>query len=114
MISFRFVFAAYQGLIALIGQEALMSGRLSTLWNVVSSFPLIAATFASGYIAEHFSPSQTFLLAMTLALPIIAFGFWKPSAVFSHAYENPLAKGTNFFGDVKASAAASRDLSLRF
>src|ERR1700685_212845 len=31
MATFRFIFAAYQGLIALIGQEALMSGRLSTL-----------------------------------------------------------------------------------
>ena len=31
MATFRFVLAAFQGLIALIGQETLMSGRLSTL-----------------------------------------------------------------------------------
>src|ERR1700691_5618602 len=31
MSSFRFILAAYQGLIALVGQETLMSGRLSTL-----------------------------------------------------------------------------------
>src|SRR5580698_5302390 len=30
MMSFRFILAGYQGLIALVGQESLMSGRLST------------------------------------------------------------------------------------
>ena len=30
-----------------------MSGRLSVLWNVVSSVPVIAGAFASGYISEH-------------------------------------------------------------
>lgn len=35
MISFRLVTAAYRGLLALVGQEQLMSGRLSVLWNTV-------------------------------------------------------------------------------
>src|SRR5450631_3206107 len=48
MLSFRFVTAAYQGLIALVGQEQLMSGRLSALWNIVMSVPYIAGAFASG------------------------------------------------------------------
>ena len=38
MLSFRFIAAAYQGLIALVGQEKLMSGRLSALWNIVSIY----------------------------------------------------------------------------
>jgi hypothetical protein len=37
MVSFRFSMTAYQGLIALIGQEDLMTGRLSTLWNVFNT-----------------------------------------------------------------------------
>src|SRR5580704_2152882 len=37
MITFRFISAAYQGLMALVGQERLMSGRLSSVWQVVSS-----------------------------------------------------------------------------
>ena len=40
MLSSRFITAAYQGLMALVGQEKLMSGRLSVLWNIVSSVPL--------------------------------------------------------------------------
>src|ERR1700680_165723 len=34
MASFRFILAAFQGLLALVGQEALMSGRLSTLQSM--------------------------------------------------------------------------------
>ena len=39
MLLFRFIVAAYLGLLALVGQERLMSGRLSALWNVVSVCP---------------------------------------------------------------------------
>jgi hypothetical protein len=35
MLSFRFIAAAHKALLALIGQEKLMTGRLTTLWNVV-------------------------------------------------------------------------------
>ena len=48
MLSFRFIAAAYQGLIALVGQEKLMSGRLSALWNIVSIIPVIMGAFAFG------------------------------------------------------------------
>jgi predicted MFS family arabinose efflux permease len=34
-------------------------------------------------------------------LLIGAFGFWKPAAVFGHAYEKPQAKGSDFRGDVR-------------
>ena len=100
-LSYRFILAAYAGLIALTGQEALMSGRLSALWSVFSSVPLIAAVFASGFISEHLSPGQTFFLAVVLTFSICPFGFWKPRSIFTHAYENPDARGTDFLGDVK-------------
>jgi hypothetical protein len=100
-LSSRLIVAAYQGLIALIGQEALMSGRLSTLWNTFFFVPLVAATIAGGFIAEHMTPRETFLMAAGLTLLVAAFGFWKPGAVFSHTYDNPLARGSNLFGDIK-------------
>jgi MFS family permease len=101
MLLFRFVSAAYQGLIALIGQEKLMSGRLSALWNIVTSIPYIAGAFASGYIAEHLQPSQTFILMAALSFALAAFGLWKPRAVFNHAYDKPLARGADLVGDIK-------------
>jgi Major Facilitator Superfamily len=101
MLSSRFVMSAYQGLIALLAQETLMSGRLSALFNIFNFAPQVAVTFASGYAAEHLSPRQTFSLAIALTLPIGLFGFWKPRSVFNHTYEDPHALGTNFAGDVK-------------
>jgi Na+/melibiose symporter-like transporter len=101
MVLSRFVAAAYQGLIALVGQEKLMSGRLSALWNIVSSVPVLLGAFASGYISSHLDPKETFVLVAALALLIAVFGLWKPSAIFGHAYDKPQSRGTNFVGDLR-------------
>ncbi len=101
MATFRFVQAAYQGLIALIGQEALMPGRLSTLSSSVFQLSLIAAALLSGAISESLSPSQTFSLMAVLMLVIAGFGLWQPTAVFGHAYDKPQAMGADFRGDIR-------------
>jgi hypothetical protein len=87
--------------IALVGQERLMSGRLSALWTIVSFLPYIFGAFASGYITEHLPPSQTFVLVAALTLLIALLGLWKPRSVFNHTYDQPQAKGADFLGDVK-------------
>jgi len=100
-VAYSFVFAAFQGLTALIGQEALMTGRLSALSNIFLFVPVSAAYFASGFMSEHLSPQQIFLMVLVLAIPLGVFGFWKPRSVFTHTYDSPRAKGTDFFGDVR-------------
>jgi Na+/melibiose symporter-like transporter len=101
MLSSRFIAAAYQGLIALVGQEKLMSGRLSALWNVVSAVPVVAGAFASGYISDHLAPKEAFVLAAIVTLLIAVMGLWKPVSVFGHSYEKPQARGTDFVGNVR-------------
>jgi len=101
MFFWRFVAAGQWGLLALVGQEQLMSGRLSALWNIISSVPYIAGALASGWIAEHLPPRQTFLLMVVLSLLMFLFAFWKPKAVFGHAYDAPQAKGADLMGDIK-------------
>jgi MFS family permease len=101
MFLWRFVSAGQWALLALVGQEKLMSGRLSALWNIVASVPYIVGAFASGWIAQHLPPHQTFLLMMVLSLGMAAFAFWKPKAVFGHAYDKPVAKGSDLIGDIK-------------
>lgn len=102
MFAFRFVAAAHQGLLALIGQEKLISGRLSALWCVISYLPQIAGAFAAGYMAENVTPRATFLMMALLAVPIaVIFGLWKPRAVFDHSYERPQARCTDFIGDIR-------------
>lgn len=78
-----------------------MSGRLSTLWNVVSSVPVLMGAVLSGYISEHVRPAETFFLVAALTLAIAALGLWKPHSVFRHTYDKPQARGANFVEDVK-------------
>ena len=101
MTSSRFVAAAYQGLIALVGQEKLMSGRLSALWNVIGSVPVVAGAFASGYVSDHLAPKDAFFLVAVFNLLIAALALWKPPSVFGHLYEKPQARGTDFVGNVR-------------
>jgi hypothetical protein len=105
MFSSRFVSAAYEGLMALVGQERLMSGRLSVVWNVVSCLPIIASGLASGYISEHLPPTATFYIVAVFASCIGLMGFWKPRAVFSHAYDQPQARTAGFWQNVRRLAA---------
>jgi hypothetical protein len=100
-ISYSFLAAAFQGLLALIAQEALMPGRLSTLLNVFVNIAVILDYFASGWMATYLSPRQVFLLVLALTATLGVFGFWKPHSVFDHAYEDPHAKGTSRLGDFK-------------
>lgn len=97
----RFTTAAYQGLIALVGQEKLMSGRLAALWNIFWYVPIIAGALASGYISENLPPKLTFTLVALVTCGIAALGFWKPRSVFSHAYSKPQAVSTDFAGSVR-------------
>ncbi len=101
MFSFSFVSAAARGLMTLVSQEQLMSGRLSALWNAVSSAPYALGAFASGFLAEHLLPVHTFMLVAAISALIAVLGLWKPRAVFSHAYDQPLARGAGFVGDLK-------------
>jgi len=100
MVAFRFVSAAYGGLIALVGQAKLMSGRLSAVWNIVSTLPVIAGAFTSGYISAHLGPRQAFTLAAAGALLIVLTGLWKPVSVFAGLHGQP-AGAESFVGRVK-------------
>lgn len=99
-IAYSFVSAAYQGLLALIGQEARMPGRLGTLSMIFVMGAGALGFVASGWMAEDLSPRQVFLLVLALTATLGVFGFWKPRSVFGHAYDDPRAQGTRFFGDV--------------
>ncbi|MBV9332077.1 MAG: MFS transporter [Alphaproteobacteria bacterium] len=101
MFFYRFIGAAYQGLLALIGQEQLMSGRLAVLWQIVSSVPYVIGGFASGWVAQHLPPSRTFLFVAIVTLLIAAYSFVRPRAVFAHAYDRLEAKQGNLLADIK-------------
>jgi MFS family permease len=101
MLAFRFVDAACQGLLALVGQERLMSGRMSALWNAVQALPLALGALASGYLAEYLTARSLFLLVAVLTLGVALMGLAKPRAVFERLYDAPQAKGSDLVGDIR-------------
>jgi hypothetical protein len=101
MFAYRFVSAGYQALLALVGQEQLMSGRLSALWQIFAALPYVVACFWAGYLSAHLRPGETFLIMGLLTMALGLFGLWKPRAVFSHSYDQPAARGSTLGGDIK-------------
>lgn len=101
MLAFRFIAAAYQGLMALTAQEQLLSGRLSALWQIVAMVAAFAAGMAGGWVVGHLTYAGTFLLMAALTALIALMGLWKPRAVFEGAYDRREARGLDLVGDLK-------------
>ncbi len=97
----RFLSAAYQGLISLIGQEKLMSGRLAVVWQVVVSIPAAIGAWLGGVATVNLKPSTTFTILGILAFGVGALGLWKSKAVFAGAYDRPEAARLDLWTDVK-------------
>ncbi|QUD89251.1 MFS transporter [Phenylobacterium montanum] len=96
-----FVSGAHQGLLALIGQENRMSGRLAVVWQTISYVPIVGGSFLGGELAERMSPSATFLILGAASMALMLFSLWKPAAVFDHAYDQPAAKAGRLWEDVR-------------
>lgn len=101
MLAFYFVMTAYQALLALVGQELLISGRLSTLWQTMHMAVTFSGAIGSGQVTAKLSPQQFFYLMAGLAALITVFGAIRPRAVFSHAYDRPIARGSTLMGDLR-------------
>jgi Na+/melibiose symporter-like transporter len=100
-LSFQFIVAAYQGLIAAKGQHTMMTGRLSALYLVFSYIPLVLAVFSTGLISEYLSAGQVFFVGAAMMLLIALFSIWNPKAVFDKEYEIHRATGAALWEEIK-------------
>eukprot|EP01037_Dinobryon_pediforme_P018373 gene18373-18643_t len=96
-----FVSGAHQGLLALIGQENRMTGRLSAVWQMFVYIPVVTGSFLGGELAEKVAPQTTFLILGALSAGLALFAAWKPAAVYAHVYDQPMAKGGDVWSDVR-------------
>lgn len=96
-----FVSGAHQGLLALIGQENRMSGRLTVVWQTVAFVPVVGGSLIGGVFAEKVSPSATFLILAAASAGLALFALWKPAEVFDHAYDQPAAKAGQLWADMR-------------
>jgi MFS family permease len=100
-ISTRFLLAAQQGLMGLVAQEHLMSGRMAALYSACYFIPLILGALFAGAAADAISPRGQFLILAAVALSVGAFGFIQPRSIFEHAYDQPEARGSDIKGDLR-------------
>ncbi|HWE99540.1 MAG TPA: MFS transporter [Caulobacteraceae bacterium] len=100
-VSFHFIGAAYAGLIALVAQERLMSGRLAVLWQSVATLPVMLSAFGGGLAARYLHPQQTFLILAGFNVAFFVIGLWKPAAVFRGLYDAPQASRAHIVADLK-------------
>jgi MFS family permease len=89
--AFLLVSSAQNGLTSALGQQHVMSGQVSTAWNIFGSLPGIAALILGGALSdlmESHDPARAahllFLVgAATMAL-VALYGLWKPASVFDN------------------------------
>ena len=90
-ISFLFVASAQNGLTSTIGQQHVMSGQISAVWNIFASIPTIAALLIGGTISgllEDKNADQAahilFLVGAAIMATLAVYALWKPRSVFDN------------------------------
>jgi MFS family permease len=87
--SFLFVASAQSGLAATLGQQHVMSGQISAVWNVVGALPVMIALLLGGSLSnllEGKSANEAartlFLVGAAIMAVLAVYGAWKPQSVF--------------------------------
>jgi len=89
--SFLFVASAQSGLAATLGQQHVMSGQISAVWNIVGSLPAVAALLLGGSFSDLLEGKSAdeaartlFLAGAAIMAAVAVYGAWKPRSVFGH------------------------------
>jgi len=90
----QFIGSAMRGLTSVLGQERLMSGRLSAVWQAAASFPILVLDILGGYAADHVSPHGVFGIAAGIAVAVAIFTLWRPKYIYDDPAEKaPVVQG---------------------
>jgi transposase len=84
--SFLFVSSAQNGLTSAIGQQHLMSGQISAVWNIFLSLSVVAALLIGGTFSDLLEDRNAdqavrilFLVGAAIMASVAVYGTWKPS-----------------------------------
>lgn len=108
--SFLFVASAQNGLTATLGQQHVMSGQVSAVWNIVGSLPVVAALLVGGSLSDLLEARNTdeaarvlFLAGSAIMVAVALYGAWKPRIVFDNV-RGERGPGVHLLDDVKRLA----------
>jgi MFS family permease len=96
----QFISSAQQGLTSVVGQEHLMSGRISSVWQAAAGVPALVVSVVAGHLAKDLAPHKVFLIGGAVGLAVTLFTLWRPKAVYGHAETAPIAPA-HFLEDVR-------------
>jgi MFS family permease len=97
--------AAYQALMRNTSEARLMSGRMSTTYQLMVTALPPAATVAGGWLTDHHMSWRTILILVGAGYGALGlFGFWKPAAVYDGLPEKHLVEPAAFWAGIKALA----------
>jgi Na+/melibiose symporter-like transporter len=94
--SFLFVASAQNGLTSTLGQQHVMSGQISAIWNIFASIPTVAALLVGGSLSDILEERNAdqavrilFLIGAAIMAAIAVYAVWKPRSVFDNVrYEH--------------------------
>jgi MFS family permease len=96
--AFLFVASAQAGLSSAIGQQHVMSGQVSTVWNIFLSVPTLAAFVAGGLLSDQLEGKHAdqaarvlFFIGGGFMAAIALYGVWKPKSVFDNVHSERAA-----------------------
>lgn len=89
--SFLFVSSAQHGLTSTIGQQHVMSGQISAVWNIFTSIPAVAVLLVSGALSGMLEGRNAdeaarilFLSGAAIMAAVAVYAGWKPASVFDN------------------------------
>jgi len=102
-VAFLFVNAAQAGLTSALGQRNVMSGQVATVWNIVSSLPVLGSYWLGGVFSDMLEGKNAgdaarllFLTGAAIMLAIAVYGVWSPRVVFDHVHDAAQEKAHPF------------------
>jgi len=91
--SFLFVSSAQNGLTSTIGQQHVMSGQISAVWNIFGSLPIIAALLIGGTLSDFLEGRNAdqairilFLIGAAIMAAVAVYAVRKPRSVFDNVH----------------------------
>jgi MFS family permease len=92
-IIFLFVQSAQAGLTSAMGQQHVMSGQISTMWNIFLSVPVLAGFFIGGMLSDQLEGRHAdqaarilFLVGAAIMATLALYSLWKPKFVYDNVH----------------------------
>jgi hypothetical protein len=100
--AFRFISSSEQGLTATLGQQNSMSGRISTVFNIVLGVLGAGATYLGGRLSQTLEHKQIdaafhglFVISALVVVGVVLFAWWGPRVIFQNIRNERFGKTTS-------------------